>query len=59
MVLPLADNNKRHEFGYEIHVYTGMKSGAGTKSKVNFILGGTKSDTGIRIMDDGLRKVRH
>lgn len=34
-----------------------MRKGAGTLSNVNFILSGDESDTGIRTLSDGVRKV--
>ena len=42
---------------YEVHAYTGTKSESQTKSNINFILAGTKGDSGIRCLDDGVRKV--
>lgn len=56
--MPLADNNNEHDYGYEVHVFTGIKSNAGTKSKVSFILAGTETDSGIRLLDDKQRKVK-
>jgi len=34
MVIPLADNNPRHTYLYQLVVFTGMRANAGTKSKV-------------------------
>ena len=56
-VLPLVDNVKDDSYGYEVHVYTGLKTNAGTTSKVDFILAGTEGDTGTRLMEDCQRKV--
>lgn len=55
--LPLVENDDEGTFCYEIHVYTSGRPRAGTTSQVFFILFGDKGDTGIRRMDDGVRKV--
>lgn len=57
-MLPLADNFSEDRYGYELHVFTGLKPHAGTKSKVSFVIAGTKADTGVRLIDDGERQVR-
>ncbi|XP_077864172.1 polycystin-1-like protein 2 [Saccoglossus kowalevskii] len=56
-VTPLIDNSPRDKYYYEIVVYTGMRQGSGTKSKVNFMLSGEDEDTGIRKLDDDKRKL--
>ncbi|XP_070533290.1 polycystin-1-like protein 2 isoform X1 [Ptychodera flava] len=55
--LPLKDNDARHGFSYKISVYTGISRGAGTRSKVKFLLSGDNDDTGVRSLEDGQRKV--
>ena len=57
MILPLVDNNPKDEYKYEIHIYTGLNSNAGTDSSVSMVLAGTDSDTGMRVLKDGKRKV--
>ena len=42
---------------YIIKVYTGMRRGAGTRSRVAFILTGSKGSTGPRELYDGVREV--
>ena len=37
-------------------VVTGTKAGAGTSSKVHFIMVGDEGDSDVRILDDGHRK---
>jgi len=56
-VQPLVDNYDEDEFEYLIHVHTGFKMSAGTKSNVYFRLNGTEGETGVRKMDDGVRQV--
>jgi len=56
-VQPLVDNYDEDEFQYLIHVHTGFKRTAGTKSKVFFKVNGTEGETGVRKMDDGFRQV--
>ncbi|CAH1773828.1 unnamed protein product [Owenia fusiformis] len=51
----LKDNDPDEHYFYIINVYTGMRRGAGTKSKISFILAGQDEDTGVRQLDDGLR----
>ncbi|KAI8494931.1 hypothetical protein Bbelb_275360 [Branchiostoma belcheri] len=53
--LPLVDNAKNDRYFYKLDIYTGMRPGAGTKSRVNFILSGEEGDSGVRIVDDGKR----
>lgn len=48
----LIDNNVCDETYYILRVYTGVRTGSGTKSKIGFVLVGEEGDTGIRILDD-------
>ena len=57
-VTPLADNFPEDSYFYVIKVFTGMRAGAGTRSRVCFVIGGEEVDTGIRVLSDGVRKVR-
>ena len=57
MCLPLIGNPQKSKHSYEIHVYTDSVKHAGTKSNVYFVVGGNKSQTQVRKMDDGERKV--
>jgi len=43
---------------YQLAVYTGVRKGAGTKSKPSFIMSGDYADTGVRRLFDGKRTVR-
>ncbi|CAG2248795.1 PKD1L2 [Mytilus edulis] len=54
-VTPLVDNFVDDTYYYLVTVYTGMKRGAGTKSRIGFIVHGQDEDTGIRELSDGLR----
>ncbi len=55
--LPLLDNYTDDKYLYEVHVYTGLKGSSSTDSKVMFIVNGSHIGTGIRKMEDGIRKV--
>ncbi|KAJ8317990.1 hypothetical protein KUTeg_003081 [Tegillarca granosa] len=55
-VTPLADNFVDDTYYYLLTVYTGMRSGAGTRSRIGFILSGSDGDTGIRELYDGVRR---
>jgi len=44
-------------YHYQLAVYTGVRKGAGTKSKPSFILSGDYADTGVRKLYDGKRQV--
>ena len=57
--MPLNDNTILDTYHYEITVVTGMRKGAGTKSKVFLVLFGSEGDTEVRALDDGRRKVMH
>ncbi|XP_061175577.1 uncharacterized protein LOC133184503 [Saccostrea echinata] len=54
-VTPLIDNFVDDTYYYLITVYTGMRRGAGTKSRVGFIVAGEDGDTGVRELFDGVR----
>ena len=56
-VTPLIDNFVDDTYYYLITVYTGMRRGAGTKSRIGFIVCGEDGDTGIRELSDGVRSV--
>ena len=58
-VTPLIDNQPQDRYYYLVTVSTAMRPEAGTKSKVAFVLGGEECDTGIRVLDDGIRRVSH
>lgn len=45
-------------YSYLLTVYTGMRSGAGTKSKVYFVLAGESGDTEIRALEGVEPKVK-
>ena len=55
--MPLEDNLPTDNYHYQIAVYTGVRKNAGTDSRIRFILSGEDSDTGVRRMFDGKRKV--
>ncbi|XP_053383373.1 uncharacterized protein LOC123564671 [Mercenaria mercenaria] len=48
----MIDNDIADRYFYVIRVVTGLRTGAGTQSKVGFVLVGEDGDTNIRIMDD-------
>ncbi|XP_076073747.1 uncharacterized protein LOC143045258 [Mytilus galloprovincialis] len=54
-VTPLIDNFVDDTYYYLVTVYTGMRRGAGTKSRIGFIVCGEDGDTGIRELSDGVR----
>lgn len=56
-VTPLIDNFVDDTYYYLITVHTGMRRGAGTKSRVGFIVAGEEGDTGVRELYDGVRLV--
>ena len=55
--LPLVGNQLTFRYNYEISVYSGLRRGAGTYSRVFFVLGGELSSTPERELDDGERNV--
>ncbi|VDI61169.1 Hypothetical predicted protein [Mytilus galloprovincialis] len=54
-VTPLIDNFMDDTYYYLVTVYTGMRRGAGTKSRIGFIIHGKDGSTGIRELYDGVR----
>ena len=56
-ITPLRDNFITDEYFYVIKVLTGMRRGAGTRSRVAFHLCGELSTSGDRELFDGIRKV--
>ncbi|CAF0758584.1 unnamed protein product [Adineta steineri] len=56
-VTPLADNNKSDHYYYQILVFTGQRTNAGTESKVYFVLSGDNDQTQIRLFSDPHRKI--
>nr|KAG5695087.1 hypothetical protein BaRGS_015063 [Batillaria attramentaria] len=54
---PLADNLATDKYFYRMTVFTGMRTGAGTRSNVSFVLSGDHTDTGVRrLADEGGKK---
>ena len=53
---PLADNDPRDTYLYEIVFYTGHSPSAGTTANVYMILEGTTDETAPRAMKDPVRK---
>lgn len=56
-ITPLTDNFAEDNYFYVLKVVTGMRPGAGTKSKVCLVVTGDEMDTGVRELNDGVRKV--
>ncbi|KAA3682266.1 polycystin 1L2 [Paragonimus westermani] len=56
-VTPLAENNPNDDYLYEIIVSTGRRRGAGTDSKVCFMLSGEYGETEAKVLADPCRKV--
>ncbi|KAL4239324.1 hypothetical protein ACF0H5_000141 [Mactra antiquata] len=54
---PLPCNDIRDKYFYEILVSTGLRRGAGTESKVHFILSGDEEETEVRSFVDKKRKI--
>jgi len=48
----LIDNDIADSHFYLVRVYTGLRSGAGTDSKIGFVLVGERDDTGVRRLND-------
>ena len=51
------DNYVDDTYFYLVTVYTGLRPGSGTTSRIGFIVSGSEGDTGIRELFDGVRKV--
>ena len=56
-ITPLRDNKLNDEQYYIVKVLTGMRRGAGTTSRIAFVLTGEAGDTGTRELFDGVREV--
>ncbi|XP_074648069.1 polycystin-1-like protein 2 isoform X2 [Tubulanus polymorphus] len=54
---PLASNNPRDKYMYEITVYTGFAKNAGTTARVSFILVGDDRESEPRLFEDNKRKI--
>jgi polycystin 1L2 len=57
VITPLRDNYITDEYFYLIRVFTGMRRGAGTRSRVAFHLSGEYDISGQRELFDGIREV--
>ncbi|XP_070188678.1 polycystin-1-like protein 2 [Littorina saxatilis] len=57
MVGYLTDNHVRDSHFYMMTVYTGMRSGAGTKSNVRFVFTGKNGQSRVRLLSDGERSL--
>ena len=53
----MEDNRPKDSYMYEVVVTTGMRRGAGTRSKVFFILSGEKDESDIRPLNDDKRLI--
>lgn len=53
----LCDSENTDAYFYLLTVYTGLRRDGGTKSNVNFIVGGEDGDTGVRVLSDGFMTV--
>ncbi|XP_012939225.2 sperm receptor for egg jelly [Aplysia californica] len=56
-IAPLADNDPKDKYFYEVLVCTGMRRNAGTNSQVCFILSGEDDETDVRAFSDSKRKI--
>ncbi|XP_070582204.1 polycystin family receptor for egg jelly-like isoform X2 [Ptychodera flava] len=56
-VLPLIDNRAEDEYLYQVTVITGVRSGAGTKSRIQFQVFSADGNTDKRILHDGHREL--
>ncbi|KAK0049118.1 polycystin-1 isoform X2, partial [Biomphalaria pfeifferi] len=54
---PMADNDPRDKYFYEVIVSTGMRRNAGTNSKVYFILSGEEEESEVRMFSDSKRPI--
>lgn len=54
---PLLDNDPRDQYLYELVVYTGQRSRAGTTSRVSIILSGEEDETPPRLVYDDKRPI--
>ncbi|CAF1148738.1 unnamed protein product [Adineta steineri] len=53
----LSDNYSSDQYFYQILVFTGHRTNAGTNSKVHFILAGEEDQTAVRTFSDPHRKI--
>lgn len=53
---PLADNTPTDVYHYRLVVYTGGRRGAGTASRVFFMVAGEDSETEVRRLQDAANK---
>ncbi|XP_064630503.1 uncharacterized protein LOC135489174 [Lineus longissimus] len=58
-VYPLVDNDPDDKYMYELMVASGMAKGAGTHSRVYFVLSGENDETDVRILHDRSRGNKH
>ncbi|XP_064641904.1 uncharacterized protein LOC135496476 isoform X2 [Lineus longissimus] len=58
-VNPMVDNDPDDKYMYEVVVATGMSKGAGTQSKVYFVLSGENDETDVRVLHDRDRGNKH
>lgn len=56
-ITPLTDNFAEDTYFYVLKVVTGIRPGAGTRSKVSLVISGDEMDSGVRELTDGVRKV--
>ncbi|XP_070577746.1 uncharacterized protein [Ptychodera flava] len=56
-VTPLLDNQRGDKYLYQITVYTGMRTGAGTKSNVFVMIVGENGKTRVRHLKDRKRQI--
>jgi len=52
------DNFAEDNYFYVVKVVNGMRPSSGTRSKISFVLTGDEMDTGVRELNDGVRKVQ-
>ncbi|KAL5009826.1 hypothetical protein ScPMuIL_012131 [Solemya velum] len=52
----LIDNEVSDSYFYLLTIHTGLRRGAGTKSKVYFVIAGDNDDTGVRVLTDGIHE---
>ncbi|XP_077991802.1 polycystin-1-like protein 2 [Glandiceps talaboti] len=58
-VTPMVDNKEEDKFIYQISVYTGLKSNAGTNSRVFLVLNGKNDRTEVRLLSGRHRQAFH
>ncbi|XP_045214928.2 uncharacterized protein LOC123565009 [Mercenaria mercenaria] len=54
-ITPLSDNFSEDNYFYVIKVFTGMRPGAGTRSRICMVICGEEMDSGVRELYDGVR----